>query len=77
MTRCLTTQFDLHRSSLADRPKPLVAIIQNAELNCILSAELTELPQPRWRNTTATAAHNSINPALAASSASPANALPP
>jgi len=35
MTRCLPTQLNMRRLSLADRSEPLAAIIQNKGVNCI------------------------------------------
>lgn len=77
MIRCLTAHFDMLRSSLADRPKPFTTIIQNDGLCCVLSAQSTEHPRPRWQKITEAGAPNTVDAALVATSASPAGALSP
>ncbi len=77
MIRCLSTHFDMLRSTLADRPKPLATITQNDGLNCVVSAQSTECTRSRWRKMTAARASNKVDRAPVAKSTSTASALSP
>ncbi len=77
MIRCLLTHFDILRLSLAHRPKPLAAIIQNDDLNCILSAQSTGCPRSKWRKMTVASSSNTVDRAPAAKLGSPASILSP
>jgi hypothetical protein len=75
MIRCLITYFDMLRSSLADRPKPLAAIGQNDGSNCSISAQSAKCMRLRWRKMTAKSPSNTVDRPPAAMSVSPACAL--